>query len=335
MKPRATNSRPSGAPDRTPGRFATLAFATAVVFVAGLGCGSEPPAPVAARRPQPSPIESELRGRLAETPNTELLAAARELLDGGGRLERCGPYPLYTDVTEDRLIAACGLLAERLDEVYAARYDIRPRGEPASAIVLFARAESYRACARAGGVPLGYAGYALAARGLAIFHAADQTAGSFATTLAHELTHLVNRRALGVNLPPWLAEGLADGIGDTATPRGFEPVDGIKGLEALADRLRQAQVSGKAGGLRRLVALKRGEFDHGVVSHDYEQSALLVRFLLDEPELAAGFRRFLNDFAGGEIYDQERLAADLGADWEELDRRFERWLVMMISSKSN
>ncbi len=296
------------------------------VIALSLACRSEPPAPVPVpvRVPPPS-SEIELRGRLAETPDPELLAAARARLAGGGRVESCGPYRLYTDVADARRVAACARLAERLDEVYEARYGIRPLGEPASAIVLFGEVDGYRAFAREGGVPLGYAGYALAARGLAVFHAADSF-DDFVTTLAHELTHLVNRRALGVNLPPWLAEGLADGIGDTATPGGFEPLHGIAGLEALARRLLKAQDAGQADSLARLVALGRGEFDRGVVSHDYEQSALLVRFLLGEPNLASGFRKFLSDFAAGEPYDPEGLAADLGAGWADLDRRFQQWL---------
>lgn len=264
-----------------------------------------------------------------------MLESARARLTGGGRQVSCGPYPLYTDVVDPRLIAACARLAEDLDQVYAARYGIRPRGEPAAAVVLFEQAESYRAFAREGGVPMGYAGYALAARGLAVFHAGGRHAGhhasattldGFVRTLAHELTHLVNRRALGVNLPPWLSEGLADGIGDTATPEGFEPLKGIVGVEELASRLWQARASDRAGDLERLVALKRGAFDHGVVSFDYEHSALLVRFLLGEPALATGFLRFLSDFAGGAIYDPARLATTLGSDWTELDRRFEHWL---------
>ena len=306
---------------------------TVSLFAGALGfaCFSDPPpAPPPIRRPEPPPAEATLRGRLAEAPDAGLLARARQRLNGGGRVERCGPYTLYTDVADGRLIAICGRLAERLDEVYEARYGIRPRGEPASAIVLFSDAGSYRAFAREGGVPLGYAGYALAARGLAVFHVGDQPLGEFVTTLVHELTHLVNRRALGVNLPPWLSEGLADGVGDTATPDGFEPLDGIAGLEALARRLRQAQTDGRAGSLERLVTLERGEFDRGVVSHDYEQSALLVRFLLGEPRLAAGFRRFLSDFAGGERYDPERLAEALGADLEALDGRFREWLGKQI-----
>lgn len=307
-----------------------VGFLLTVALVGGssLACKPAPTAPAPqARRPPPPPTEDGFRGRLAEAPDAELLAAARGLLAGGGRLETCGPYPLYTDSQNARLIATCGRLAERLDEVYESRYGLRPRGEPASAIVLFGNAESYRDFAREGGVPLGYAGYALAARGLAVFHAADAAPiEGFLTTLVHELTHLVNRRALGVNLPPWLAEGLADGIGDSATPDGFEPIDGISGLEPLARRLRDARDAERAGDLARLVTLGRGEFDRGVVSYDYEQSALLVRFLLSEPQLASGFRKFLADFAAGAVYDPERLAADLGSDWGDLDRRFIQWL---------
>ncbi len=319
-------------------RRLTALFGIVFAGAVGLACRSEPPAPAPAqaRRPAPPPVETELRGRLAETPDPALLDSARALLAGGGRQENCGPYRLYTDATDERLIAACRRPAELLDEIYAARYGIRPRGEPAAAIVLFADARSYRAFAREGGVPLGYAGYALAARGLAVFHATGSDSrrasgatalDSFVNTLVHELTHLVNRRALGVNLPPWLAEGLADGIGDTATPEGFDPLDGIVGLGPLARRLKGARESGKAGNLERLVSLKRGEFDRGTVSYDYEHSALLVRFLLAEPELASGFRKFLSDFAGGEPYHPDRLVTALGTSWSGLENRFTPWLV--------
>ncbi len=336
--------------DELSSRDAGVLLLVVLAGTAVLACGPEPPAPPPARHFRPPPSEPALRGRLAEEPDTALLASARALLAGGGHRANCGPYPLYSDVEDPRLIAVCGRLASRLDQVYSARYGIQPRGEPASAIILFADAESYRAFARAGGVPMGYAGYALAARGLAVFYAGEQRAArasgtasldsfvtdsfvtdsfvtdSFVTTLTHELSHLVNRRALGVNLPPWLAEGLADGVGDTATPEGFRPLEGVSGVEALAHRLRQAQAAGQTGDLERLVSLKRGEFDRDTVSFDYEQSALLVRFLLSERGLAAGFRGFLDGMAHGDAYDPERLADTLGASWAELDRRFTYWL---------
>ncbi|MEM7352649.1 MAG: hypothetical protein AAF657_17755 [Acidobacteriota bacterium] len=268
------------------------------------------------------------RGRQAEQPDAKLLASARVLLGSGERREVCGPYPLYTDVSDRRLFDACARLASGLDDLYLARYGVRPLGEPAEAIILFAEASDYRAFASQGGVPLGYAGYALGARGLAVFYTGDQPFEAFLSTLTHELTHLLNRRALGVNLPPWMSEGLADGIGDTATAEGFQALTGIQGSEAQAERLREALAADRVGSLERLVAKRRSAFDQGVVSFDYEQSALFVRFLLSEPQLATGFRSFLHQLAAGEVvYSPQVLMEALGAGWPELDRRFEAWVA--------
>ncbi len=266
------------------------------------------------------------RGQVAEAPDEAVLGAARRQLGPDARRQSCGPYALYTDVKESRLLTACGRLAGKLDALYEERYGVRPVGLPAEAIVLFADIGDYRAFARASGVPLGYAGYALGARGVAVFYAEDQPLETFLKTLTHELTHLLNRRALGVNLPPWLSEGLADGIGDTATEQGFQPLIAVRGSEAQAQRLRTALASGRAGSLAKLVNLDRGDFDEGTVTFDYEQSALLVRFLLSEPALASGFRGFLRDLAAGKVRDiAGELPAALGAGWTELDRRFGAW----------
>jgi len=191
-----------------------LVFLLAAAWLVLRPAPAPAPATPAAASPAPAPAR---RGEPAQPPDAALLARARELLGGGGREESCGPYRLYTDAADPRLVAACARLAGRLDALYEERYGVRPLGEPAEAIVLFGEIDRYRALARETGVPLGYAGYTLATRGLAVFHAGDQPIATFLSTLAHELTHLVSRRALGVNLPPWLSEGLADGIGDTAT----------------------------------------------------------------------------------------------------------------------
>jgi hypothetical protein len=269
--------------------------------------------------------------RPAEEPDAERLAAALKLLGDAGRRERCGPYPLYTDVADPRLLAACGRLATALDGVYEERYGVRPEGEPAEAIFLFSRIAAYRAFARGDGVPMGYAGYAVGGRGFAAFHlgtpgGGDRPLADFLSTLTHELTHLVIRRSLGPNLPPWLSEGLADGIGDTAAEEGLRPLEAAAGSGAQARRLRRAYRDGRAGGLERLVGLKRGEFDRGAISFDYEQSALFVRFLLAEPGLAPGFRSFLAALAAGEPHAAELLSRHLALSWPELDRRFEAWL---------
>lgn len=288
------------------------------------------PAPDAGPSPlveaPPATREERWRGLAPEPPDAELLESARELLGGDGQRDGCGPYALYTDVADPRFVEACTLLASGLDEVYQARYGVRPRGAPAEAIVLFSEIGDYRAFSKQQQIALGYAGYALGARGLAVFYAGGQGLDGFLPTLTHELTHLLNRRALGTNLPRWLSEGLADGIGDSTTAAGFRPPEKAVGNGLQATRLRTALASGRAGSVQRLVALERSEFDRLPASYDYEQSALLVRFLLVDPELAAGFRSFLGEIARGGIYDPEALRGALGVSWEELDRRFKEWV---------
>lgn len=309
------------------------AFVLLVLFLAGVLIyfvlrpepRPEPPT-VRVHRVVAPPAVPPSRGRPAATPDAEWLETAKGIFGHRAREKHCGPYRLYTDVRDAGLLDTCGALASQLDALYLKRYGVKPVGQPAEAIVLFSKLADYRTFARQSGVALGYAGYAVGARGLAIFHADSSARDTFFPTLTHELTHLVSRRALGVNLPPWLSEGLSDGIGDTATAKGFGSVEGVEGSEVQVERLKEAYTSNRAGGLARLVALKRSEFDRATVSFDYEQSAVLVRFLLSDPQLKPGFRRYLRGIAENEGVEPERLREALGVEWEELDRRLESWL---------
>ncbi len=247
---------------------------------------------------------------------------------GGGREERCGTYRLFTDVTDRPLLQACDQLAGQLDAVYTSRYGLEPFGTPEEGIFLFATLEGYRAfAAQDQRMGVGYAGFTSGVRGFTALYAGDQKPVEVLSTLTHELTHLVSRRALGPNLAPWLSEGLADGIGDTATREGFQPLRAFRGAEPQAKRLVEAYRSARAQGLRRLTTLKRGDFDRAIVSFDYEQSALLLRFLLQSQELAPRFRTLLDQMAGEGLRETPDLAASLGLGWSELEARFEAWLL--------
>ena len=199
--------------------------------------------------------------------------------------------------------------------------------EPAEAILLFTRGEDFRAFQRRdGGVATGYAGYARPVRGFLALWAGDPPYADFAPTLAHELSHLVHRRALGTDLPPWLSEGLADAIGDPATAAGLQPLQGLNGVEAQASRLRAAYKSGQAQPITRLVTLTRAGFDRTLPSYDYEQSALLVRYLLLSPSLGPKFRSYLQGLAAGEPYAAPGMEEALGVGWEEVEKGFVAWL---------
>ncbi len=244
----------------------------------------------------------------------------------GEREGHCGPYGLTTDSSDSRLLAACETIGATLDGVYAARFGVRPSGPPAEGIVLFRELSTYRAyVSRDGRLAAGYAGFASDFDGLVVLHAGSGRKSAI-TTLAHELTHLVHRRALGTNLPPWLSEGLADAIGDGATEEGIGPLVGLSGVESQAERLRGALSRGWTRPLAELAGLPRSGFDRGVRSFDYEQSALLVRHLLLDPSLAPRFKAYLADLAKGERYDPERLRAALEISWSGLEAGFESWL---------
>lgn len=265
--------------------------------------------------------------RPAEAPDHKWLDLARQHMTTGSRQARCGPYLLITDVRDAGLLQGCDRLATQLDKVYEQRFGVRSVSQAAEAILLFAEQRAFRAFVASDAWTSGvHAGYASPGRGFMALYAGEQSRREILTTLAHELTHLVHRRALGSNLPPWLSEGLADAIGDTASEDGFRPVDRSPGSGPQARRLRDAYGAGQVPSLERLAGLDRTAYDRGVVSFDYEQSALLVRFLLVQPDQAPHFRAFLGRLAEGEPYRPELLRETLGVSWPELERAFVSWL---------
>jgi hypothetical protein len=290
-----------------------------------LGCGEPEPPPVVVRPPRPRPKPPATAARPANAPSSHHLSLAR-LAMGRPHEGRCGPYGLTTDSSDSRLLAACEKIGATLDGVYAERFGVTPIGTPVEGIILFGELAAYRHYVEEDGrLAAGYAGFASDIDGLVVLHAGSGRKSAI-TTLAHELTHLVHRRALGTNLPPWLSEGLADAIGYGTTEEGIGPLRGVSGVEALADRLRGALARGWARPLEELAGLPRSGFDREVRSFDYEQSALLVRYLLLDPLLGPRFRGYLATLARGERYDAESLRAVLGVQWNELETGFARWL---------
>ena len=318
------------------------------VFVVGLACDApgqdSPPAETPTAKPEPqteasdaSPVESTSPGFVvrtvavppheSETPDKELVAAARNLMTDDGRERACGPYRLYTDVRDEALLTTCERLTSSLDATYAVRYGVTPLGQPAEAIFLFSTLDQYQGFVeQQTRMPIGYAAHADAGRGYLALYTGERSRQDFVETLIHELTHLINRRALGGNLPPWLSEGLADGIGDTTTADGLQQIDGANGAEAQATRLEMGYEAGQVPSLSRLLEKNSGEFDSGTISYDYEQSAFLVRLLLTDPDLGPRFRSFLRALAAGSVYTPELFYEHLGLDASELDRRLEAWL---------
>ncbi len=289
---------------------------------------SEPAAVESAPQRQPAAKPKPRRaGRRAVRPTPTWISAALEAM-GEETETSCGPYRLLTDSADSRLADVCQRIGTALETDYRERIGLDLVGEPDGAVLIFARAADFRAFTSAvGTLGAGYAGFSRATRGIVALSAEGLEPGEVAPTLAHELTHLLNRRALGSGIPRWLSEGLADAVGDTATAEGLGPLRGFEGVETQRRRLREAYRSDRAGSLERLITLDPEDFDREVVSFDYEQSALVVRFLLLDPELAPRFRSLLARFAAGEPFLPERVTEELALDWEALERRFRAWLA--------
>ena len=259
--------------------------------------------------------------------STGVLDAARDHLDDGGKTGHCGPYSLLGDVTDPLLLEICDLLAAELDDAYVGRLGVTPLGVPAATILLFSSRPVYSEfSANQGMQASGYAAHSKPSDGYSAIWADASRPYDFARTLVHELTHLVNRRALGGNLPRWLSEGLADALGDSSTPEGIQPLQGFEGAEGQAKRLWLGYETGGVGSVERLIALDPGEFDSTPNSYDYEQSTLLVRYLLLDPELGPRFRAFLAELAEGASCTPELLESHLGIDAATLDTLFRGWL---------
>lgn len=269
---------------------------------------------------------------LAVPPGDErLVALARGFLEDSEEIEAsCGEYRVVSDLGGERLettLSTCRTLARALDAEYAARTGLRPAHPPAGTLVLFADRRRFREYVAADGeLPAGYAGFSMPGSGLVALPAGDVDAHELARTLGHELAHLAHRRAFGRELPRWLSEGLADAVGDDATPHGFTPFGESAGGSGLRRRLLDGYAAGRVETIERLLRPDPASFDAELVSYDYEQSALFVRFLLLDPELAPRFRSYLDAFARLGGTRVPALPDALGRDGPELDAAFRAWL---------
>lgn len=268
----------------------------------------------------------------------EVLDIARDVLGGTSRDELFGPYRVVTDVEDQELLAICRRAGESIEPVYAARYGVEPIDRARETILLFADEADFHRFRRehrdVGGWASGYASL-----GLVALFVGDRSAVEVVSTLVHEIVHLLNRRAIGPALPPWLNEGLATDLGQSRadvvagiepetlshdrreTPGGYQVFGGRAHLELLRVEL----ADGRLPSIREALA---GEWPDGGDSRDYyPRVGFFVRYLLSgDPGLATGLRSYLRAVSEGAPASPELLVDSLDADWDSLDRGFHAWL---------
>lgn len=276
-------------------------------------------------------------------PDEARLQAARSRLAPPETAARIGPYLLYTDVRDANRLAFLDRVAAGVEAVYRSRYGLSPTGEPAEAVVLFAREEDYRSFLRqetdVGELPAtGHTGY-----GIVSLYDGRRAGDDVGSTLVHELTHLLNRRAIGPALPSWLEEGLADDMSQSqidpsgrvlpgtlggVTVRAGRRIE-MHGARAALQNLIQAAESGGLRPFPELLALDWDEFVRSNAELNYAQSSFFIRYLLqgEQGSLAPAFRSFLAGVAEGAPPDAERLRETLGRPWPALEAGFRLWLL--------
>ncbi len=263
------------------------------------------------------------------------LKKARRILGIGRTAVKVGAYDLYTDVEDETLLAFLDSTAAAAEEAYFARYGRLPEGNPTRSTVLFAKEADYRryteATSSLSGTQVGHAG-----RGVLAFFAEGRSREDLARTLAHEITHLVNHRALARSLPPWLEEGLAADLGSawvedsSSVESGGAANDSLKvevqGMESRLFLLGEYLKAEKLPPVTFLLSLDREGFhEPGAQSYAYAHSVALIRYFLDGDggRHADGFRLFLKRIAVGTRAD---LLKCVEMSPEELESGFRAWL---------
>ncbi|MEM7481996.1 MAG: hypothetical protein AAF481_12545 [Acidobacteriota bacterium] len=287
-----------------------------------------------------------------QAPDPERLEAALDLLGVGGPAGEIGPYPLFTDVVDVGLVTTLDRLAGDLERAYFGRYGRSPRGQAREAVVLFDAERAYRRFQNLETPLVGLPASGHAAAGLVALYRGERRRDELHETLVHEVVHLLNRRALGPALPPWLDEGLADDLASCRIgPAGGLDISKLGGSTVTeGDRkryfgppatLRLLAYSLDRDALPSLAELTALDWQ-GFVRSDlrdlyYAYSGFFVRYLLEGEggALADPFRRFLAAVSEGDSAAPASLWFALGREAASLDAGFAEWVRAEAAARAD
>jgi hypothetical protein len=276
-------------------------------------------------------------------PDEQRLDWARARLMPPEVVGNVGPYLVYTDLRDPARLRFLDRVAAGLDAAYRSRYQVSPVGDPAEAVMLFSRASDYRAfLAQATSVAelpaTGHTGH-----GIVSLFDGRRPQSEVASTLVHELAHLLNRRAIGPALPSWLEEGIADDLSQSQIDSSGRLLPGtlggvtvrvgsrieMHGARAALQDLLDAAKAGRLRPLPQLMSLDWGDFVRQNGELNYAQSSFFIRYLLqgEQGALAPGFLAFLREVSEGRPPEPEALREKLGRTWPMLEAGFRLWVL--------
>ena len=269
--------------------------------------------------------------------SNERIAAAQELLGTKGPVATIGRHDIYSDLQDPRLFRQLEVVNQLVPAGYSARYGRVAAGPYDWGMVLFSREQDYRAFARESKTPRPDKAGGHAEHGFIAVYLERQSLTEFLCIVAHEQSHLLNKRTFSDELPPWLEEGLATDLGylwveDVAAQltdlQGRERLEKVVGWEASLVQLQQFMKGSDPPALDVLWAMDRDAFYQNA-DWTYPYSAAVVRFLLDADDgrYADGFRSFLARIAEGEKPDRNTLLQALGVDGTSLEPRILKWIA--------
>jgi hypothetical protein len=305
----------------------------------------------------PLGLNSNSRGRGKFTSDSGRLKRALDLFAAPVVAQPLGPFDLYTNLKDRRLIRRLAGVATHISSAYSRRFGLEPGIEASEAIIIFAQQELYRAFER-DNVRLDDLGsHGHAQGGIASLFTGRRNAEETLALFIHELVHLLNRRIFLTPPPPWLEEGMAtdlaysrisvDGRLQLGTltggssiidhPRqmagGWRKVNKevrVSGAKAAYSLLKQSVAQGEPSDLEGLVRLTWEDF---VDPHDrqmrYVQSGFLVRYFLYDGDSreAQSFKIYLELLAKAEAVNPSELPELLEKNWPEIEDAFATWLA--------
>lgn len=313
-----------------------------------------------------TPDAEEIARRLPRTgaPDGSVLAAARAAFERAPVEHALAGYILITDVEERERLADFERIARHLETTYAERFGLAPTPGPPQAVVLFRHAEDYQRYVADHPLLEESQSHGHAGNGVAVLAVGSHDRDAVRALFVHELTHLLNRRALGTDLPAWIDEGLAEDLaysrvaadgtlapgslagtvrvvsGAAANPA--DPLAGARSVQTsgpfvLVSHLLRSWGDSRRAPLASLLSLPSSTLsDPELRSFLYPLSAVFVRFLLDggDGTRRESFLRLLSELARGERPDGAAQAAFLGGKLDELEPLVEARLRRTVEASN-